>query len=1101
MIHPPFVPPMHRLLRTSLVCFTFLLCFASGFRLANGFVQPGNQAADTSPVRKVTELSGWRVKARGSEDWRPIDTDNSWETVLGVKFDGVAIYETRLPPVERLHDSGRLLLHFEAVATHATVRLDGEAIGEHLGGWTPFRIDITDRYKAGAVLSVEVDEKVGHNTQGFLPVFLPHFGGIWKPVSLLQTSGSAFLNDLTLFAGGWTDDTITVKAAVQSPVQKVDRGTDAALTTDWEIGLREVGFRDEQIEWRDARADGAPTLFHKTRPASEPWIKWSPSSPQRYRFEALLREKSSKRIVDRYPLQVAVRHVETKGREIYLNGAPVILRGVLNWGYAPPRLCPSHEEDWMRRELEFAKERGFNMMKFCLWVPPKRYLELCDELGILAWMEYPTWHPKLTKEFRDALVGEYEEFFAYDRNHPSVVLRSLTCETGHSADIEVVRELYDRAHQAIPGAIVEDDSSWIGWHRVHDIYDDHPYGNNHTWKQALQRLEEHIAQRDPKPLVLGEAIAADTWFTQPDSMAGPIPPHQLLSAGQLDSAIQRLEGYLGEKVDLHSSFSYAMEMRKFQIERYRFQMPRQGYTVSVLRDFPFASMGLIDFFDRPKSTPSQWSWHRDQMIALETPDDRRSFRRSEVVSGRLHFMELRGEGGTATVQWNEQSQQLPIASNGQLSREEPPSIAEASNLRRKLDAIVTVDWSAEQPVTERTSREPISRHSLAVRWSLGDGASKEVAFNSWNIWLVDDTLEPSGRLPGFRHSSAEGVLLGKELDAYFSASWNKSVSVESVAFARRLDSDLLDWVLDGGKLVLLPDGGVGSLITTDHWFLRGSPLVSRSYVGDKSLAAMAEELQAMDLGGPVLRNPDYLDQVESWALLWDNHDIAEVRIHSQCWGAQVGKGKMWVSTMAFAPERGAVCSRWIEQGLKSLTQRTYHRGLSEETIARLKFDLENPQVELPRKGWYFKPDPKNRGLEESWHIDTEVAAAKERIEIAKQWDAQGYGGLDGWAWYVQRVVIPKGFEYLVFTGVDDYFEVYADGVYCGRGGDRDTKQTAFEQTVAVPLPKDREGSVTIAIRVEDWQGAGGVFRPVFMTRQLPPSKPSLLRREIANTAE
>jgi hypothetical protein len=32
----------------------------------------------------------------------------------------------------------------------------------------------------------------------------------------------------------------------------------------------------------------------------------------------------------------------------------------------------------------------------------------------------------------------------------------------------------------IPGALVEDDSSWIGWNRMHDFYDDHPYGNNHT---------------------------------------------------------------------------------------------------------------------------------------------------------------------------------------------------------------------------------------------------------------------------------------------------------------------------------------------------------------------------------------------------------------------------------------------------------------------------------------------------------------------------------------------------------------------------------------------------------------------------------------------
>ena len=60
--------------------------------------------------------------------------------------------------------------------------------------------------------------------------------------------------------------------------------------------------------------------------------------------------------------------------------------------------------------------------------------------------------------------------------------------------------------------MVEDDSSWIGWNRVHDFYDDHPYGNNHTWVKTLQGFNEYILAHGLKPLVLGEAIAADTWI-------------------------------------------------------------------------------------------------------------------------------------------------------------------------------------------------------------------------------------------------------------------------------------------------------------------------------------------------------------------------------------------------------------------------------------------------------------------------------------------------------------------------------------------------------------------------------------------------------------
>jgi beta-galactosidase/beta-glucuronidase len=87
----------------------------------------------------------------------------------------------------------------------------------------------------------------------------------------------------------------------------------------------------------------------------------------------------------------------------------------------------------MRRDLQMARGRGFNLMKFCLWVPPKRYLELADEIGMLTWMEYPTWHSKWSQDQLPILRREFLEFFHYDRNHPSIVLRSLTCETGPSA--------------------------------------------------------------------------------------------------------------------------------------------------------------------------------------------------------------------------------------------------------------------------------------------------------------------------------------------------------------------------------------------------------------------------------------------------------------------------------------------------------------------------------------------------------------------------------------------------------------------------------------------------------------------------------------------
>src|SRR5262249_32472749 len=122
-----------------------------------------------------------------------------------IEFHGIGWYRKQLDPIEA--PSGkRILLHFEAAATKAEVWWNDKKLGEHLGGWTPFRFDVTEEVrkagpKAPHTIRVKLDEKVGHNTQGFLPIVQPHFGGIWQEVQLL-TVPETYIDDLALHARG-----------------------------------------------------------------------------------------------------------------------------------------------------------------------------------------------------------------------------------------------------------------------------------------------------------------------------------------------------------------------------------------------------------------------------------------------------------------------------------------------------------------------------------------------------------------------------------------------------------------------------------------------------------------------------------------------------------------------------------------------------------------------------------------------------------------------------------------------------------------------------------------------------------------------------------
>ena len=505
----------------------------------------------------------------------------------------------------------------------------GRELGTHLGGWTPFEFEVTDilQTKSGqnCLLEVRVDERVGHNTQGFLPVIAPHFGGIWQPVRIVFRNEVYVVEQDIKAIGNFADNQIELELPVVS-VEPLNGST---------LGIR---YRLQNQAWSEplqieldhnsiAPASGSRWLVTATVPVHSP-VVWSPENPSLYELEIVLSgtTKDGQPFQTKTRTRTAFRDIRVAGNQILLNGEPIIVRGLLNWGYAPPSNAPSLDERFMRNEIEVAKSLGFNLMKFCLWIPPKRYLELCDEMGILAWIEYPTWHPDFSEEHLEDLRREYTEFFHFDRNHPSVILRSLTCETGPSADLNVVRELYDLCKKEIPGAIVEDDSSWIQWNRIHDFYDDHPYGNNHTWPATLERLNQFIREREQKPLVLGEAIAGDTWVDPADVASFTTDAFYRPWFVDANEAWLAKMSALGADLAVFQQRSkrYAHRMRKYQIEKFREMVPSGGYVISVIRDFPKASMGLIDYSGNPKWKAREWAFQADDCLLLKTENDRRS---------------------------------------------------------------------------------------------------------------------------------------------------------------------------------------------------------------------------------------------------------------------------------------------------------------------------------------------------------------------------------------------------------------------------------------------------------------------------------------------
>jgi len=987
-------------------------------------------------ARRNVSLNGewlFQRESAKTDKWKTINIPSSFEEHEGDQFDGVGLYKKTLPHIE-VSSNKRILLQFDGAATFTEVWFDKKKLGAHLGGWTPFRFDVTDLLCAarpgGAYeIIVRVDEKVGHNTQGFLPIIAPHFGGIWQDVKLIIVP-EKYIDDLRVQVIGNPD---TGALQIEAPVINVEASSLHAVT----VKRRLTGCNDWKTSKHDLRLDDSSIL--KFSVTVDNAALWSPTAPNLYEVKIQLASRG-KLINDEVTFRAAFRKIETSNKKLLLNGKPLGVRGLLNWGYYPPKYAPNPDKSVFRKDLEYAKSRGFNLMKFCLWIPPKRYFELADEMGFLTWMEYPTWHPKLTAKHLADLKQEFREFFYFDRNHPSVILRSLTCETGPGAELAVIQSLYDMAHSMIPGAVVEDDSSWIGWNRVHDFYDDHPYGNNHTWVATLKKLTDHIASHGEKPLVLGEAIAADTWIDISallNKLGDGRPffaPRFLDATSKWMDRIIAIAGPHGMDRLMADSKHYAMLMRKYQVETFRREVPFGGYVISVIRDFSLASMGMLDYSDQAKWSSSDWRWHKDIVCIIKTKNDCRSFRSKSLLEAEIlisHFGEKDIFKGALTVTLEQSGKVIRSHKIKDMSQKQG-SLKKALNLEFRLPSV-------SEP--ERF----VIRSVLTIEHC--------VYRNDWPIWIVP-AIETNNH--------------------------------EDVKIASKLDEELLDLLEAGGCAIILADGEKHSFPLSKHWFLRGGPYISGHPVINKIPRQMLVELQHFDLAGSVIPDIEYLEQIDPVLMLWDTHDLTEVKTHGLVFETLVGKGRLIVSALRCDSEYGAA-GPWILKALCEhlVTGPAPKNGLSPACRLRLKEKLHEKSIPLVNRKWYFKPDPEDSGIKKGWHKAGFILDDTwKEIGIDRAWEGQGYSTLDNWGWYRISVDIPDDWKdhniYLSFEGVDDYYELYINGQLAGGGGNILRRETAFSERkshsiITFVTPGQR---CEIAVRVYDWYGAGGIFRPV-----------------------
>ena len=325
----------------------------------------------------------------------------------------------------------RQFIHFGAANYEAVVGINGHVAAKHIGGFTPFDIEVTGRLSGGDnSLIVKVDNKRVLSGVPTVNSDWWNYGGITRSVYLVDVP-ETFIRDYSVRLSedgkkicGW--------AQLDGP----------ALSQEVKLNIPELGVSVSSLSDVSGRA-----TFEV---AAEP-SRWSPDSPKLYDVTLSTSEDS---VSDR----IGFRSVEVSGTQILLNGEPVFCKGICiheEEPFEPSGRATGAEDD--RVLLQWAKDLGCNFLRLAHYPHNEKMVRLAEEMGFMVWDEIPVyWTIDWTNPDTYANAEhQLRDMITRDRNRAGVIIWSMANETPRGdARLHFLRSLIDKAREMDPSRLV-----------------------------------------------------------------------------------------------------------------------------------------------------------------------------------------------------------------------------------------------------------------------------------------------------------------------------------------------------------------------------------------------------------------------------------------------------------------------------------------------------------------------------------------------------------------------------------------------------------------------------------------------------------------------
>jgi len=383
----------------------------------------------------------------------------------------------------------RVLLNFGAVDWEATVYVNGQEVGAHRGGYTPFSLDVTDALRPSGPqeLVVRVYDPSESSAEGWQPrgkqkgsesIWYTRTTGIWQTV-WLEPVADAHLSRVVMTPGAERDGTGTLALSATLP----ESANGAAL----KVRVSPPGAKSAAAE-ATATVVGGRAVVKLSVPKAK---LWTPESPNLYDLVFTLQQNG--KTVDEAHSYTAFRSVGIANGRLTLNGKPYFYRGVLDQGYWPDGIYTPPSDEAIRYDVEMTRKLGFNMARKHIKVEDPRWYYWCDKLGVAVWQDMPSVTNLDKQEARDNFRREWEEVIATTQSYPSVVHWIPFNENWGNPGV-FQDEMVAFTRRLDPSRPITDASGWTQ-RSFTDVIDAHNYSDS--------LLKEGV-QNPVKPKVVGE---------------------------------------------------------------------------------------------------------------------------------------------------------------------------------------------------------------------------------------------------------------------------------------------------------------------------------------------------------------------------------------------------------------------------------------------------------------------------------------------------------------------------------------------------------------------------------------------------------------------